>query len=171
MDIATREELAEEAFELDRKIDKCLLNLRDNFLELGEIAYKLKQGKLYRLICPEAKTWEHFISLRFAGIKRGSLDNYAQAYKAIGEFIKDKDIKLNRALDITRIINRLPEAERKSKAVELIESAEVLPKQGWTDTIRVESGKRPSDDCTHENQISVIICTDCQKRLSVTKGG
>ena len=160
MDIATREELAEEAFELGQQLDICLLNVRDNCFKLGEIAWKLKQHKAYKILEPEAKSWEHFISLKFAGMKRASLDNYAQAYKAIGEFIKDKDIKLNRALDITRIINRLPEAERKSKAVELIESAEVLPKIGWDDTVKKESGRLPSDECEHLEQEKWSRCAN-----------
>ena len=152
MEIATREELAEEAFELGKQLDACLLDMRNKCFELGEIANKLKQGKRYKMLEPEAKNWEHFISLRFAGIKRASLDNYAQVSKSIGIFIKDRDIKLNRALDITRIVNRLPEPEREQKISELIESAETLPPSGWSDTVKVENGRLPSDECEHLEQ-------------------
>lgn len=161
MDIQLKQELAAEAFELDRKLSKCLLNIRDNFLELGEIAWELKRGKLYRLIESEAKSWEHFISLRIVGIKRASLDNYARTSQTLRPYltvkmedgtIKKRDIKLNRALDITRIVNRLPEAEQEGKIRELIESAEVLPKIGWDDTVKSENGRLPSDECEHLEQ-------------------
>ena len=163
MEITTKQELAEEAFELDRKIDKCLLNIRDNFLELGEIAAKLKQGKMYRLVCPEARSWEHYISLRFSGIKRASLDNYAKVFNTIGEYIKDKDIKINRAIDIARIVGGLPEPERKAKIDKLITDAEVLPKQGWGDVVRIENNKRPSDECSHDNLENWQKCKRCSK--------
>jgi hypothetical protein len=163
MDIQLKQELAAEAFELDRKLSKCLLNIRDNYFELGEVAWKLKQHKRYKLVEPEAKSWEHFISLKFAGISRASLDNYSQASKAIGLFVKDKDIPLNRALDITRIVNRLPEAEQEGKIRELIESAEVLPKEGWDSTIAVETGKTPPDICEHLEMENWQRCKKCFK--------
>ncbi len=163
MDIATREELAEEAFELDKKLSKCLLNIRDNYLELGMVAWKLKQHKRYKLVEPEARSWEHFISLKFAGISRASLDNYSQVALTIGDEIGNKDIPLNRALDITRIVNKLPIDEQKGKIEELIASAEVLPKIGWDSTVREESGKLPPDKCEHLRQEPWSRCKDCQR--------
>jgi hypothetical protein len=163
MDIQLKQELAAEAFELDRKLSKCLLNIRDNYLELGMVAWKLKQHKRYKLVEPEARSWEHFISLKFAGISRASLDNYSQVALTIGDEIGSRDIPLNRALDITRIVNRLPAEEQEGKIRELIESAEVLPKQGWDSAIAEESGKLPPDICSHERQENWSRCKDCHK--------
>ena len=161
MDIATKSELAERAFQLDRKIDKCLLNIRDNFLELGEIAYKLKQNKMYKLVCPEAKTWDHYISLRFTGIKRAQLDNYSAVSSSLGFYLKDRDVKITRAIDILRIVKDLPEPEQKAKIAELIESAETLPKSGWESAVAVETGKVPPDGCEHLEQDNWSRCKNC----------
>ena len=163
MDIATKSELAERAFQLQQNITVCLLNIRDNYLELGRYASELKAGKLYKLLMPEATSWEMYVNAQSWGIKRGQIDNYTQVALTIGDEIGNRDIPLNRAIDITRIVGRLQEPERGSKIAELIESAETLPKQGWIDTIRVESGKAPSDMCDHENLESWSRCKDCGK--------
>lgn len=172
MDIQLKQELAAEAFELGRQLDNCLFNIRDNCFEIGRIVCILKQHKNYKILEPEAKSWEHFISLKFVGIKRASLDNYALASRILLPYLsveqedgttKKRDIPLNRALDITRIVNRLPEAEQEGKIRELIESAETLPKEGWDSTMAVETGKTPPDICEHLEMENWQRCKKCFK--------
>ena len=167
MEITTKQEQAERAFQLQQNITTCLLNIRDNYLALGRYASELKKNKMYKLLMPDAESWEYFISKQSWGIKRASLDNYAQVASTIGNEIEDRDIKLNRAIDITRIVGRLQEPERGSKIAELIESAETLPKSGWDDTVKVESGKTPSDMCDHENLESWSRCKNCGKFIKL----
>jgi len=150
MEIQTREELAERAFQLDCNIKECRMNIRDNCLKIGMWASELKAGKLYKLLEPDAKNWEHFISIRGWGLKRASLDNYSLVAKTIGSDIADKDIPLNRAIDIARVISHIPKDEVEDTKADLIESAATLPKLGWEDTLRVAKGQMPSDICEHE---------------------
>jgi len=158
-------ELAEKAFGLEQRMNKCLVAIRENYLELGLVASQLKAGKLYKLVTPEALNWEHYISLKIVGLKRGQLDNYSYVAKTIGNLIKDRNIDITRALDISRIVRSLPEPEREAKAKELIESAETLPKSGWIDTLREIRGLTASDCCEHpaDKQTMYNHCEICGK--------
>jgi len=163
MDIELKQEIAERAFQLEQRLSLCLLNIRNDYLELGKVASELKAGKLYKVVCPEAKTWSHYITLRFDGISRASLDNYGLVARLLGNDIADRDIPLGRAIDIARVISHIPKDEVEDTKAELIESAATLPKEGWENTLRVARGQMPSDVCEHEE-------TELWKKCCV-KGG
>jgi hypothetical protein len=57
----------------------------------------------------------------------------------------------------------LPAEEQEGKIRELIESAEVLPKEGWDSTIAVETGKTPPDICEHFEMENWSRCKKCFK--------
>jgi len=163
MEIETKTELAKRAFFLNENIKTCILNIRDNYLELGMYAAELKKGKLYKLIEPEAKTWEHYISLQNWGLKRAQVDNYSQIALLIGDEISGRDIPLNRAIDITRVVSKLPAEEQKQAIDDLVEGSETLPKSGWDDCIRELSGKITTDCCEH-NELEIFNkCKVCGK--------
>jgi len=163
MEIELKSEVAERAWNLEQRLSKCLLNLRNNYLELGDVASKLKAGKLYKIVCPEALNWPHYISLRFDGIGRASLDNYSLVSRLLGNDIADKDIPLGRAIDIARVISHIPADEVEDTKAGLIESAATLPKQGWEDCIKVVKGQTPTDECEHEEWESWNRCKKCSK--------
>ena len=168
MELLTKSELAERAWLLNEGIKKCLVNIRDNYLALGCYAFELKHDKLYRLLDPDARTWEIFVSRQNWGLKRGSLDNYADVSVMIGEYLTGRDIDLNRALDITRIVRALPAPEREDKARELIGSAEIMPPAAWKDTIRECKGMITSEECDHPEEFRKHkeLCTKCGGWLS-----
>jgi len=149
MEIELKSELAERAFQLDCNIKECRMNIRDNCLKIGLWASELKAGKLYKLLEPDAKNWEHFLQIRGWGIKRAQIDNYCQVAKLIGNDIADKDIPLNRAIDIARVISHIPKDEVEDTKAELIESAATLPKSGWDDTLVKMRGGVAKDECDH----------------------
>ena len=164
MDIELKQELAERAFFLEKNITDCLLNIRNNYLQLGRYASELKAGKMYKLLVPEAKNWEHYLSAKGWGLKRASIDNFSQVASMIGNEIGNRDIKLNRALDITRIASKLPEENRKEKILELVDSAEHLTPEGWKSAIREINGQVPPDSCDHsEGMESWSRCKKCDK--------
>jgi len=168
MEIELKQEIAERAFQLEQRLSSCLLNLRNDYLELGAIATELKAGKLYKVVCPEARNWPHYISIRFDGISRASLDNFALVAKMIGNDIADRDIPLNRAIDIARVISHIPSGEVEDTKAELIESAATLPKQAWQDTITELKGGVPTDICLHDGEFEMFQrCKKCNKWLKV----
>jgi len=169
MEIELKSELAERAWNLEQRLSKCLLNLRNNYLELGDVASKLKAGKLYKIVCPEALNWPHYISLRFDGIGRASLDNYSLVSRLLGNDIADKDIPLNRAIDIARVIQNTPKEDIERTKIGLIECAETLPKLGWQDTLREIRGLTASDCCEHpaDKQTMYNHCEICGKWMKI----
>ena len=150
MEIQTKSELSERAFFLYENIKRCFSNIRDNYLEAGLYCNELKRGKMYKLLMPEAKNWAHFVSVQDWGLGVAQLDNYGRAARLLGDVIESKDVPLNRAIDITRIVNKLPAGEVDKTIEELVESAATLPKSGWDDVCRIADGKTPSDVCMHE---------------------
>jgi hypothetical protein len=155
MEIELKSELAERATYFEKEIKTCLVNIRINFLRLGVAAAWLKQGKRYKLNEPDAKNWRHYVALKMKGIEIAQLDNYADIAETIGDLLIDFDnkgkmIDVTRALDITRVVRKLPEPEKTEKAKELIESAvsEITP-SGWKDTITAMKGGVPKDECDH----------------------
>ena len=165
MDVLSKSDIVDLAFALDKKIDECLLCIRDHYLELGEIAIELKKDKKYKLVMPEAEDWPHYVSMKMAGLKVAQIDNYGYIAKNIGSLIRGRDIKLNRALDITRLVRKLPGPEKEKAISELIESAETLPASGWRDVLRVMQGQTPSDECTHEETEIFTRCKKCNRWL------
>ena len=163
MEIITKQEQAERAFYLLQEIDKCFVSIRFHYVRAGRCALELKKNKMYKLMMPEAENWSHFVSLQNWGVNRAQIDSYGLIAETIGDAIIDRDIKLNRAIDITRIVGKLQEPERGSKIAELIESAETLPKEGWDNAVKVESGKLPTDECSHEILENWSRCKNCGK--------
>jgi len=163
MEIELKTELAEQAWSLEQRLIGCLINIRNNYLELGEIAADLKEDKKYKLVCPEARNWPHYLKIKVVGLKRAQLDNLADISKTIGVYIKDSEIDVTRALDITRIVRALPEPEREGKARELIGSAEIMPPAAWKDTIRECKGLIISEECDHPEEFRKHkeLCTKC----------
>jgi hypothetical protein len=163
MEIELKSELAERAWDLEQRLNQCLVAIRENYLELGLVASALKAGKLYKLVCPEAQNWPHYLSLKCVGLKRAQIDNLADISKTIGVYIKDSEIDVTRALDITRIVRALPAPEREDKARELIGSAEIMPPAAWKDTIRECKGMITSEECDHPEEFRKHkeLCTKC----------
>lgn len=164
MDIELKQELAERAYKLNFEIGECFSAIRLYYVKAGELALELKKGKLYKYLVPEAKNWTHFISLQNWGVNRSQLDNYGLIFETIGNEIGNRDIKLNRALDITRIASKLPEENRKEKILELVDSAEHLTPEGWKSAIREINGQVPPDSCDHsEGMEAWSRCKKCDK--------
>ena len=163
MEIELKSELAERAFWLEQRMIECRMVIRDKYLEFGLVASALKAGKLYKLVCPEAQNWPHYLSLKCVGLKRAQIDNLADISKTIGVYIKDSEIDVTRALDITRIVRALPAPEREDKARELIGSAEIMPPAAWKDTIRECKGMITSEECDHPEEFRKHkeLCTKC----------
>jgi len=155
MQIELKSELAEQAAYFRQEIRTCIVNVRVSFLRLGVAAAWLKHKKRYRLVEPDAKNWRHYVAMEMKGIEIAQLDNYADIAETIGDLIESfdkegKNIDVTRALDITRVVRRLPEPEKTKKAKELIESAvsEITP-SGWKDTITAMKGGVAKDECDH----------------------
>ena len=168
MEIELKSELAERAWDLEQRLNQCLVAIRENYLELGLVASALKAGKLYKLVCPEAQNWAHFLGLKMTGLKKAQVDNYEYVAKTIGDYIKDHNVDITRAIDIARIVRALPAPEREDKARELIGSAEIMPPAAWKDTIRECKGMITSEECDHPEEFRKHkeLCTKCGGWLS-----